>query len=86
MAVGASGAGGDGATPLPEELTAEWDGRSFAVIDLAVRQDFRHDVYEHASDRCADGGTRDPTARIVAFGGVPSGSCACDDRIDVDCF
>jgi ribosomal protein S18 acetylase RimI-like enzyme len=27
--------------PLPEELTAEWDGRTFAVIDLAVRQDFR---------------------------------------------
>lgn len=27
--------------PLPEEITAEWDGRTFAVIDLAVRQDFR---------------------------------------------
>jgi ribosomal protein S18 acetylase RimI-like enzyme len=26
---------------LPEELTVEWDGRTFAVIDLAVRQDFR---------------------------------------------
>jgi GNAT superfamily N-acetyltransferase len=27
--------------PLPEELTTEWDGRTFAVIDLAVRQDYR---------------------------------------------
>jgi GNAT superfamily N-acetyltransferase len=27
--------------PLPEELTAEWNGRTFAVIDLAVRQDYR---------------------------------------------
>jgi ribosomal protein S18 acetylase RimI-like enzyme len=27
--------------PLPEALTAEWDGRTFAVIDLAVQQGFR---------------------------------------------
>jgi ribosomal protein S18 acetylase RimI-like enzyme len=27
--------------PLPEELTAEWNGRTFAVIDLAVRADYR---------------------------------------------
>jgi ribosomal protein S18 acetylase RimI-like enzyme len=32
----------DGAIePLPEELTTEWAGRSFAVIDLAVREDQR---------------------------------------------
>ncbi len=31
-----------GATePLPEELTAEWEGRTFAIFDLAVRQDYR---------------------------------------------
>lgn len=27
--------------PLPDELTAEWNGRTFAIIDLAVRQDCR---------------------------------------------
>jgi ribosomal protein S18 acetylase RimI-like enzyme len=27
--------------PLSEELTAEWNGRTFAVIDLAVREDHR---------------------------------------------
>jgi ribosomal protein S18 acetylase RimI-like enzyme len=27
--------------PLPDELTAEWNGRTFAVIDLAVRQGYR---------------------------------------------
>jgi ribosomal protein S18 acetylase RimI-like enzyme len=27
--------------PLPENLTAEWNGRTFAVIDLAVREDYR---------------------------------------------
>jgi ribosomal protein S18 acetylase RimI-like enzyme len=27
--------------PLPDELTAEWTGRTFAVIDLGVRQDHR---------------------------------------------
>jgi GNAT superfamily N-acetyltransferase len=29
------------AEPLPDELTAEWSGRTFAVIDLAVREDYR---------------------------------------------
>lgn len=29
------------AEPLPNELTAEWNGRTFAVIDLAVREDYR---------------------------------------------
>lgn len=29
------------AEPLPEALTAEWNGRTFAVIDLAVREDYR---------------------------------------------
>ncbi|MGH3479191.1 MAG: GNAT family N-acetyltransferase [Nocardioidaceae bacterium] len=27
--------------PLPDELTAEWNGRTFAIIDLAVRADHR---------------------------------------------
>jgi ribosomal protein S18 acetylase RimI-like enzyme len=27
--------------PLPDKLIAEWDGRTFAVIDLGVRQDYR---------------------------------------------
>jgi len=27
--------------PLPDALTVEWDGRTFAVIDLGVRQDYR---------------------------------------------
>jgi ribosomal protein S18 acetylase RimI-like enzyme len=27
--------------PLPDELTAEWNGRTFALIDLAVREDYR---------------------------------------------
>lgn len=27
--------------PLPDELTAEWKGRTFAVIDVAVREDYR---------------------------------------------
>ncbi|MGH4008092.1 MAG: GNAT family N-acetyltransferase [Pseudonocardiaceae bacterium] len=27
--------------PLPDELTAEWNGRTFAIIDLAVREDYR---------------------------------------------
>jgi ribosomal protein S18 acetylase RimI-like enzyme len=27
--------------PLPNALTVEWNGRTFAVIDLAVREDYR---------------------------------------------
>jgi ribosomal protein S18 acetylase RimI-like enzyme len=27
--------------PLPDELTAEWNGRTFAVIDMAVRENYR---------------------------------------------
>lgn len=27
--------------PLPDELVAEWNGRTFAIIDLAVREDYR---------------------------------------------
>ena len=27
--------------PLPDELTAEWNGRTFAIIDMAVREDYR---------------------------------------------
>lgn len=27
--------------PLPEELTAEWNGRTFAIIDIAVLEDYR---------------------------------------------
>jgi ribosomal protein S18 acetylase RimI-like enzyme len=27
--------------PLPDELTAEWKGRTFAIIDVAVREDYR---------------------------------------------
>lgn len=27
--------------PLPDELTAEWNGRTFAIIDVAVRDDCR---------------------------------------------
>ncbi|MGH9959663.1 MAG: GNAT family N-acetyltransferase, partial [Pyrinomonadaceae bacterium] len=26
---------------LPDELTAEWKGRTFAIIDIAVREDYR---------------------------------------------
>lgn len=29
------------AEPLPYELTTEWNGRTFAIIDLAVREDYR---------------------------------------------
>ncbi len=28
-------------TPVPEEVTAEWEGRTFAVVDMAVRQQWR---------------------------------------------
>lgn len=29
------------AEPLPDELRAEWKGRTFAIIDVAVREDYR---------------------------------------------
>lgn len=29
------------AEPMPHGLTAEWNGRTFAIIDLAVREDYR---------------------------------------------
>lgn len=58
----------DGAlTPLPPEVTSEYDGRTFAVIELAVLPDYRRQGYAHALHAHLLAGVRAKRATLLVL-------------------